>query len=438
MNKPRIAYISRAEQQRTRRALFAGAIIFAFAQSHVLAATYFVRASGNDSFVGTSPATAFRTITKAASVVQAGDTVYVGAGTFFGQVSPAVSGTETNPIRFVADKTGSQTGDSGTVTINTWGNLYGISCVQRNHCQFTGFRITASNQWCFNAERSTGLLMQDCTLTSTSVGGVQLQGATITIADCTIGNFSGDGVRINNHGATQSNVTIQRTTLAGCSGRPVNQLDPGTLVVQSSTVSGYNERGISIAGAGSSVTVRESQIKSGGRGVYIGVTANVTVVNCLFTGLGSPAVEIENNPNTVAAIWNCTFASLGGAGVMFKGGTGAVRNCIFTGCAGLNISGGNLAHSHNIFYQNSSHISGGTLAPTETTNQDPQFASNYQLGPTSPARESGTAGTSVTSIDLSGGARPAGPGWDIGCYEYGSVTGNNSRKVVSWTQVKPN
>ena len=62
------------------------------------AATYYVRTSGSDSNSGQSPADAFATIKKSATTVQAGDTVYVGAGTYTDKAEPAADGTSSNPI----------------------------------------------------------------------------------------------------------------------------------------------------------------------------------------------------------------------------------------------------------------------------------------------------------------------------------------------------
>ncbi|HYD47542.1 MAG TPA: right-handed parallel beta-helix repeat-containing protein, partial [Terriglobales bacterium] len=77
------------------------------------AATFFVRAGGSDSADGTTPATAFRTIGKAAaSLLNAGDVVVVGPGTYGeANIGPRRSGAEGRPIVFRADRSGAETGD---------------------------------------------------------------------------------------------------------------------------------------------------------------------------------------------------------------------------------------------------------------------------------------------------------------------------------------
>lgn len=80
--------------------------------------TYYVRASGSDAADGRSPATAWRTLGRAAAAVGAGDTVWVGAGTYTGSVTFSASGTQANPIRLFADHTGAHTGDAGEVELD--------------------------------------------------------------------------------------------------------------------------------------------------------------------------------------------------------------------------------------------------------------------------------------------------------------------------------
>lgn len=66
--------------------------------SRVHAATYYVATTGDDASDGTSPDTAWRTVTYAATVAAAGDTVYIKAGLYTGEVvSVSNAGTEALP-----------------------------------------------------------------------------------------------------------------------------------------------------------------------------------------------------------------------------------------------------------------------------------------------------------------------------------------------------
>src|SRR5687768_12343321 len=82
---------------------------------NTLATTYYVRVTGDDGNAGTSPATAFKKIGKAADEAVAGDTIYVGAGVYVDDVTPNNNGTSGSRITCIADTTGAFTGDAGTV-----------------------------------------------------------------------------------------------------------------------------------------------------------------------------------------------------------------------------------------------------------------------------------------------------------------------------------
>jgi hypothetical protein len=66
--------------------------------------TWYVSArSGSDNASGISPTAAFKTIQKACGVVEAGDTVIVSAGVYFGPIELRRAGTSQNPIVFKTD-----------------------------------------------------------------------------------------------------------------------------------------------------------------------------------------------------------------------------------------------------------------------------------------------------------------------------------------------
>ncbi|MBA3606405.1 MAG: hypothetical protein H0W46_10645, partial [Acidimicrobiia bacterium] len=86
-----------------------------------LMATRYVRLSGADSNNGTTPALAWRTVTKAlgATGIASGDIVYIGGGTYRETVSVAMT-SPTVETRVVGDVDGSQTGDAGPVQITAY------------------------------------------------------------------------------------------------------------------------------------------------------------------------------------------------------------------------------------------------------------------------------------------------------------------------------
>ncbi|HND56373.1 MAG TPA: hypothetical protein PLV92_28340, partial [Pirellulaceae bacterium] len=80
--------------------------------------SYYVRTSGSDLNDGLTPASAWQTLGKAASVAQSGDTVFVGAGTYTGGLVIENKGSTTSArTMYFADRAGTYTGDAGSVTV---------------------------------------------------------------------------------------------------------------------------------------------------------------------------------------------------------------------------------------------------------------------------------------------------------------------------------
>ena len=100
-----------------------------------LGATYYVTTTGNDSNPGTS-SQPFRTIQKAANVVQPGDMVNVLPGVYSGLVNTTVSGTSGSPIRFVSSTLRAAIIRPTTGDI-TWGN-------DANYVNIEGFDFDGS------------------------------------------------------------------------------------------------------------------------------------------------------------------------------------------------------------------------------------------------------------------------------------------------------
>jgi hypothetical protein len=88
--------------------------------------TYYVSTSGSDSNNGLSPQNAFATPQKAASVVQAGDTVLIAAGTYHSSIDMTnyASGIAGKPITFGSDGSGPVIID-GSTPVNGWTQVNG-------------------------------------------------------------------------------------------------------------------------------------------------------------------------------------------------------------------------------------------------------------------------------------------------------------------------
>ena len=122
--------------------LFAGWLAFSCAAQ---ATSYYVAKSGNDSNTGLSKQQAWLTIGHAAQVVQAGSTVYVGAGVYHESVNFGNSGTASAPIIFNGQGVAVVNGSSGVPCCST------PSFVSRN-----GF-LCCTTQGLFNIGAAAGV-----------------------------------------------------------------------------------------------------------------------------------------------------------------------------------------------------------------------------------------------------------------------------------------
>ena len=102
---------------------------------------YYVSTSGSDSNPGTSTRP-WRTISKAARVASAGETVYVRGGVYSEQVSLARSGTASAPINFQAFSNETPIISGAGLPMTSWSALVNIS---GSYITFSGFEVSNSS-----------------------------------------------------------------------------------------------------------------------------------------------------------------------------------------------------------------------------------------------------------------------------------------------------
>ncbi len=106
----------------------------------VLPNSYYVRASGSDAASGTSPLEAWQTLPWAISQVGAGDTLYVGAGTYE-PIEITVDAPASQRLVLRGDREGTFTGDAGDVLIDAAGGTHGIRFDHASNVTVRGFSI---------------------------------------------------------------------------------------------------------------------------------------------------------------------------------------------------------------------------------------------------------------------------------------------------------
>jgi parallel beta-helix repeat protein len=145
------------------------------AASPAPAATFYVRAGGNDAQDGRSPATALATIGRAASRVGGGDTVIVGPGRYVeGNIIPRGNGRRGELVRFIADRSGRRTGDApGDVLVDAAGFDTGFRISARPFVVVDGFSVAnAATEGIAVKSQSDGSIVANCMVFSNQGRGI--------------------------------------------------------------------------------------------------------------------------------------------------------------------------------------------------------------------------------------------------------------------------
>ncbi|MEM7754551.1 MAG: LamG domain-containing protein [Planctomycetota bacterium] len=223
----------------------------------------YVRTTGNDSAAGTSPATAWRTISFAATQATAGMTVYVGAGTYTEFVTTSAAGTAGSPIRFIADASGSQTGDTGAVRIERSGT---VILIDDNLWTFQGFEIDANSYGdAVRVSAATGVILDSCLIEDAS-------------------SSSGSLVRVENGGAVRVTGCRLRNT------RHAVRLDNGDADVLSSIVTGCSGDVFTLKSSSCELTLIASTVVGGGDDGVDAAAGTATVHNTIIADLVDDAL----------------------------------------------------------------------------------------------------------------------------------------------------
>ena len=119
--------------------LFALALI---CSSTSRATEYYVRSSGDDGQAGTTRSTAFRSLSKVASVAGHGDTVYLGAGTYDDSgYFDAARKPGASWLTIHGDVDGQHTGDRGDVVIRSLDERWGIHVQNARSVRVSGVSL---------------------------------------------------------------------------------------------------------------------------------------------------------------------------------------------------------------------------------------------------------------------------------------------------------
>ncbi len=326
------------------------------------ATTYYVRKSGQDADSGVGPNIAFRTITKAASVVIAGDTVYVGAGIYTeGNINPASSGTASQPISFIADMSGAYTGYAGMVILDGTGlsdHTEGISIENRSNIIFDGFEIQNYGGSGVTFLQSSFLTFQNLKVHDNLTHGINsasspVDQSHITIRDCEVyrnGDAPGEhGLRLRTGiQSTVSNVNVWENFDRGMSWEWKDSTGLDLLVHN-------NGFGLHTGNAGNMFT-------------------NILVYNNFGDGVQFASSQNALSHATIYGNRRDGFQSLSGTRGNSLMNSIIAHNGSDEADAGItDSSGGGLRHTHNVVFGNFATNFKGTTAHTSESVSDPLF-----------------------------------------------------------------
>lgn len=257
--------------------------------------TYYVGPGGNNANAGTSWALRKLTLNGAEDIpVVAGDTVYVGPGTYRETLTCDVSGTSGSPITYIGDYTGANTdGTGGVVRITGSDNdttatrNYGFdgSSSAKNYRTFTGFALDLTSSYSIINTGGTNWIIEDCH--SSCNYGFQIGGAasTCTVRRCMMRGHAAAGANalnfVSSGAGDQSNTAhvVENCVIIGgsASSNGVSSTDIGGITVRNCLIIGANRAvNVSSLAGGQVVTVNNCILYSCTSGLYSDAASQIT------------------------------------------------------------------------------------------------------------------------------------------------------------------
>lgn len=346
-------------------------------------ATYYVGIGGNDANDGTSWSSRKLTLNGAEDIpVAAGDTVYVGPGTYREMLTCDVSGSDGSPITYIGDYDGSHTdGVGGIVRISGSDDdssmstrMHLISASSKNYRTFKSFVISDIPYKAILVDNSTDWTLENLYFTNSTNSGAEI---------------------IKTDNAT-TNLKIKNCYFTNINGYVIYLYDN---VDQSDT--------------------------------------NIVIENCLFNCLGNVVIRSDNIGGVL--IRNCTFIGWAGGGAirvaasLASGQTITVNNCIFANGQGAAVWAtvtGEIIEDYNNFFTPTArtNVSAGAHSTSKIVNFDTRWffemvGGGSMLTPFDLASYSkliNVEGISPTATDMRGTAK-IGAEREWGALEYDST-----------------
>ena len=342
---------------------------------------YYVSKKGNDNGNG-SVGSPWLTISKANRTLKAGESVYLGEGTYNEFIEPENSGTAGNPIIYMADPANNGdvilAGQAGTAKMIRLSGDY--ITVEGLHIEWS-HSDPGTRRWEWVVINGDKCTLQNCTITRDgdpfelwergyNEFAVSIYGDDCLVTGCHVSILQ-YGVTFRKNGAFRS--TLRNSVITNVAGACVNVFD-----------SNYKIRGALIDNCvlGPCVTGDGVQWHEGeDAGSYTLKNCGTVVRNCAIKGCGENALDlkgaahvlIENNTmygnsgsnNGPGDGWNrSAHQTISVGGSRIAGNVVIRNNVIFDSCAGVEIQGDDYKIYHNTFIINNRDFTG----PNSTVN----------------------------------------------------------------------
>lgn len=424
------------------------------------AISYYVSPAGSDANPGTRDLP-WQTITKAANTLKAGDTVFIGSGTYRESVTPVNSGASGQYISYTAREGATVIVDGASVSLEEYTGLFFIA--NKSYIKVSGLQIRNAGPNPNNAgilvDASHHIILQGNRTSNTVSSGIGVWNSSEIAVEA-------NEVELACNDGQQECITVAGTCGFTVAGNHVHHNGPGSnggegIDIKDGScngrVSGNNVHDLSRLGIyvdawdkhTYGVTIDKNRVANcrndgitlasemGGLLEEVLVSNNVVSDNLLHGIAVTPNGPVTAPPMRNITIINNTFHNNGDGNVPSPWGGGiavdnpnlenlVIRNNIFSDnlffqiLVDVPVTG--LQVDHNLI-DGFRDYAGETLGTFPVTG-DPLFvdaaAGNYRLQVGSPARDKGTA-SGAPADDFDSIKRPQGQGVDLGAHEY--VTG---------------
>ncbi len=405
---------------------------------------FYVRSNGSDSRDGLTPQKAFGTIQHAVNMCTVpGSTVYVGPGEYresieigIGTGAYAISGTESLPIRVIADTTGAHTDENpGRVLVDGGtASLFGFEFTSRTSWVLEGFTIRNQVDYGIYASNS-GISVLDCTIEVPSKFAVYITAIEgVTVADCVFersaSSASSVWVQVTvPDSAVSIVITRNDLTLKGDLYKSVG-FASGFAYINDLPAQSRYIYGILVLAWNASVQdveISNNQVSD----YYLGILSLVSSSN------GKAIIANNTVTGSLYSIYNYTYQT---------GNSITINNIVedsYYGILAPVYQGGSSIVTANLEYK-----IGALMVPFNRVFEfdiiegDPRFADaqagDFSLQRGSPAVDAGTL-TNAPSTDIAGNSRPADGDndeiavVDLGAYEV--VVKSTRVRVVRWREI---